>query len=189
MSQKKLTLQEQLLQSGLVSAAKAKNAKTEKYKQSQQQRNKVLAVDEAKELALKAQAEKLERDRELNKLKQLEEEKKQIAAQVRQLIEQHRIKFDDNEIDEYDDSSAYHFNDNNKVKKLFVPETIRKQIASGRLAIVRLGQRYEVVTAEIAGKIKERSAASVMVLNEPNTESAEKNDPYAEYQIPDDLMW
>jgi uncharacterized protein YaiL (DUF2058 family) len=190
MSQKKLSLQDQLLQAGLVSSAKAKSAKTEKYKQSQQQRSsKAQAVDEAKELALKAQAEKLEKDRELNRLKQEQEEKKQIAAQIKQLVQQHRIAIDENEIDLYDDSSAYHFTDNNKIKKLFVPPQMRTQIAGGRLAIVKVGQRYEVVAAEIAEKIKERSAAAVMVLNAPNQETAGTDDPYAAYQIPDDLMW
>jgi uncharacterized protein YaiL (DUF2058 family) len=190
MSQKKLSLQDQLLQAGLVSSAKAKSAKTEKYKQSQQQRsNKAQTVDEAKELALKAQAEKLEKDRELNRLKQEQEEKKQIAAQIRQLVQQHRLNIDENEIDQYDDSSAYHFTDHNKIKKLFVPPAMREQIAGGRLAIVKVQNRYEVVGAEIAEKIKERNAACVMVLNAPNQEGVETNDPYADYQIPDDLMW
>jgi len=190
MSQKKLSLQEQLLQAGLVSSAKARSAKTEKHKQNQQQRNsKEQAVDEARALALKAQAEKLERDRELNRLKQEQEEKKQLAAQIKQLVQQHRMPIDENEIDRYDDSFAYHFTDNGKIKKLFVPPAMRAQIADGRLAIVKAGQRYEAVSAEIAEKIKERSPAAVMVLNAPKQEAAESIDPYAAYQIPDDLMW
>ncbi len=56
----KLSLQEQLLKSGLVSAAKAKSVSADKRKQTQQQRkNKVEVIDEAKELAQKAQAEKI----------------------------------------------------------------------------------------------------------------------------------
>jgi uncharacterized protein YaiL (DUF2058 family) len=66
---------------------------------------------------------------------------------------------------------------------------MRAQIADGRLAIVKAGQRYEAVSAEIAEKIKERSPAAVMVLNAPKQEAAESIDPYAAYQIPDDLMW
>lgn len=190
MSQKKLSLQDQLLQAGLVSSAKARSTKTEKYKQSQQQRNsKAQAADEARELALKAQAEKLERDRELNRIKQEQEERRQTAAQIKQLVQQHRIPIDENEIDQYDDSSAYHFTDNNKIKKLFVPPQMRAQIAGGRLAIVKAGQRYEVVAADIAEKIKERNASAVMVFNGLNQEPDKTDDPYADYQIPDDLMW
>ena len=88
MSKQKLSLQEQLLKSGLVSNAKAKSIKSDKRKQEQQVRNnKVIVVDEAKELAKQALAEKVERDRELNLAKKQIEEQKQLAAQVKQLIE------------------------------------------------------------------------------------------------------
>ncbi|MGR8979823.1 MAG: DUF2058 domain-containing protein [Gammaproteobacteria bacterium] len=191
MSQKKLSLQEQLLKAGLVSVSQAKTAKSEKYKQNQLKRNpKVQIVDEAKELALKAQADQIEKDRQLNKLKQQQEQQKQIAAQVRQLVMQHRIQIDENAIDQYDDSFSYHFIDNGKVKKLFVPQDIREQIAGGRLAIVKLGQRYEVVKTEIAIKIKARDPGFVVMLNEStDTPSGDNDDPYSAYQIPDDLMW
>lgn len=183
MSSKKLTLQEQLLRSGLVSAAQAKSVKSDKRKQTQQQRkNKVEVVDEAKALVQKAQAEKIEKDRELNQLRKQQEEQKQIASQVKQLIELNRQPRDD-------EGLAYNFTDNNKVKRLYVSEAMREQIAQGRLAIVKLGQQYEVVSAEVAGKIKSRDEASVIVFNEQNKEAGDVGDAYAAYQIPDDLMW
>jgi uncharacterized protein len=52
LNKQKLSLQDQLLKSGLVSTAQAKSAKSDKRKQSQQQRkHNVTVVDEAKELA------------------------------------------------------------------------------------------------------------------------------------------
>ncbi|MFI3222427.1 MAG: DUF2058 family protein, partial [Methylococcaceae bacterium] len=77
MSKQKLSLQEQLLKSGLVSSAKAKNIKSDKYKQEHLKRNNNIAVvDEAKELVQKTLAEKVERDRALNlQIKQQEEQK------------------------------------------------------------------------------------------------------------------
>lgn len=184
MSKQKLSLQEQLLKSGLVSSAQAKTAKTEKHKQSQMHRkNNVAIVDDAKALALKAQAEKAERDRELNQLRKQQEEQKELAAQVKQLIELNRQPQDV-------DGLAYHFNDNNKVKVLYLSETMREQMINGRSAIVKLGQAYEVVSAEVAKKISSRDPASVIVHNEALVETTDKeSDPYAAYQIPDDLMW
>jgi len=179
----KLSLQEQLLKSGLVSAAKAKSVKSDKRKQTQQQRkNKVEVVDEAKELAQKAQAEKIERDRELNQLRQQQEEQKQLAAQIKQIIELNRLPRDP-------EGLAYNFTDDNKVKRLYVSETMRDQIAEGRLAIVKFGQQYEVVPAEAAKKILSRDAASVIVFNESNKSADVPDDPYAAYQVPDDLIW
>ena len=184
MSKQKLSLQDQLLKSGLVSTAQAKSAKSDKRKQTQQQRkNNITVVDEVKELALKAQAEKVERDRELNQSRQQQEEQKQLLAQVRQLIELNRQPRDA-------DGLAYHFNDNNKIKTLYVSETMREQIIRGRLAIVKLGEDYEVVPAEVSKKISLRNAASVIVDNEPIVNAVDNtDDPYSAFQIPDDLMW
>jgi Uncharacterized protein conserved in bacteria (DUF2058). len=60
MSKQKLSLQEQLLKSGLVSSAHAKSTKSDKHKQVQQQRNNnVKVVDEAKELVKKHKQKRL----------------------------------------------------------------------------------------------------------------------------------
>ena len=184
MSKQKLSLQDQLLKSGLVSTAQAKRAKSDKRKQTQQQRkNNVAVVDEIKELALKTQAEKVERDRELNQSRQQQEEHKHLLAQVKQLIESNRQPKDT-------DGLAYHFNDNNKIKTLYVSETMREQIIRGQLAIVKLGEDYEMVLAEVAKKISLRNAASVIVNNAPIIDAVDNaDDPYSAYQIPDDLIW
>ncbi len=184
MSKQKLSLQEQLLKSGLVSNAKAKSIKSDKRKQEQQQRNnKVGVADEAKELAKQALAEKVERDRELNLVKKQIDEQKQLAAQVKQLIELNKQTRDA-------DGVAYNFTDDNKVKTLYVSESMRDLIIKGRLAVVKFGEAYEVVTTEVAKKIADRDAVSVIVNYEQSTETVvSEDDPYANYQIPDDLMW
>lgn len=184
MSKQKLSLQEQLLKSGLVSSALAKSAKSDKNKQIQQQRkNNITVVDEAKELVKKAQAEKAERDRELNQLKTQQEEQKHLIAQVKQLIELNSLPKDA-------DGVAYHFNDKSKVKTLYVSEAMRLQIIAGKLAVVKYAEGYEVVSAEIAKKISLRDPVSVIVNNEPVTGVVDpEEDPYANYQIPDDLVW
>jgi uncharacterized protein len=179
----KLSLQEQLLKSGLVSSAQAKSVKSDKRKQTQQQRkNNVEVVDEAKDLAQKAQAEKIERDRALNQLRQQQDEQKQLAAQIKQIIELNRLPRDA-------EGLAYNFTDDNKVKRLYVSEAMRDQIAEGRLAIVKLGTNYEVVSAEVARKIQQRDAARVIVFNEHNKIIDTVDDTYAAYQVPDDLIW
>jgi uncharacterized protein len=187
----KLSLQEQLLKSGLVSSGQVKAVKSEKHKQAKQQHhNKTVTVDEAKEQAQKAQLEQAAKDRELNQQRKQEEQRKQLAAQVKQLIEQNRLLKDNGSATQNDDSLAYHFTDNNKVKVLYVSKIMREQITQGKLAIVRLGKQYEIVSAEIAGKIKLRDQTSIIVLNESVLSLTEnQGDPYAGYQVPDDLTW
>jgi uncharacterized protein YaiL (DUF2058 family) len=184
MSKQKLSLQEQLLKSGLVSSAQAKTAKSDKHKQQQLQRkNNVVVSDEAKELAQKARAEQLAKDQELNQQRLQQEHKKQLLAQIKQLIEQNKQPRDE-------DGVAYRFIDANKVKTLYVSETMRTQLINGKLAIVKSGKSYEVVFAEVAEKISERDVNSVLVHNETVTAKVEQaDDPYAAYAVPDDLMW
>ena len=172
-----------MLKSGLASTAQAKTAKTNKHKQVQQQRkNNVVVNDDAKELAQQARAEQLARDIELNQQRQQQELKKQLLAQVKQLIEKNKLARDE-------DGVAYRFTDDNKVKTLYVAETMRVQLISGRLAIVKSGKSYEVITADIAKKISERDADSVLLHNEPAASVVPADDPYAGYAVPDDLMW
>lgn len=182
---KKLSLQEQLLKSGLVSSAKAKTIKTEKHKQQHAQRHhKIEIVDEAKMWAQKAAAEKAERDQLLNLQQQEQARQKEIKAQIKQLIEEHKIEFDRKNAE-----IAYRFTDGTTVKTLYVDEKLREQLAAGKIAIVRFGKDYELVNAETALKIKDRDEKRVLVLNEAKKEEIAADDPYAAFEIPDDLIW
>lgn len=178
-----LSLQEQLLKSGLTSDAKAKQVKSEKRKQDKLKRNNgVELVDDIKLGAEQQRQQQIERDRELNRQRKLADEQKALAAQIKQIAELNRIAQDANGV-------AYQFSDANKVKSLYVAEKVRTALIDGRAGIVRVEQHYEIVPAEIARKILARDADSVIVLNEANHELTEADDPYAAYQIPDDLMW
>jgi uncharacterized protein YaiL (DUF2058 family) len=178
-----LSLQDQLLKSGLASDAKAKQVKSEKRKQTKQQRNNgVEIVDEVKLSAEQARQQQAERDRELNRLRKQAEEQKALAAQIKQIVELNRIAKDDNGI-------VYQFNDDNKVKAVYVADKVREALINGRAGIVKIDSGYEIVPAEIARKIQDRDAASVIVLNLHTQDVAVADDPYAAYQIPDDLMW
>ena len=105
-----------------------------------------------------------------------------IAAQIKQLIETNRIAERDGEV-------AYNFTDGNKVKRLYISEELHKQLSRGRLAIVRLGEGYELVPAPVAEKIKQRDEHCVVICDQPSGDDPGEDDPYADYQIPDDLMW
>lgn len=178
-----ISLQDQLLNSGLIKKDKANKAKKEKYKQSKQQRNsKTVQIDEATLLAQKSLAEKQAKDRELNQQQKEKADEKAIVAQIKQLIKLN-IQAKDNE------GTAYNFSDNNAVKKIYVNDATLKNISNGRLAIVKYDASYELVPAQVAEKIKQRDASFVLVLNDKVEDEVAADDPYADFQIPDDLMW
>ena len=177
-----LSLQAQLLQAGLATENKAKQVKADKRKQEKLQRNQgVEVVDEIKQDLEQTRLQQAERDRELNQLRKQAEEQKALAAQIRQLIELHGMAQDEHGL-------AYQFNDSNKVKSVYVSEKIRAALIEGRAGIVRLDKAYAIVPAEMAVKIQERAADCLVVLNQHN-QLGEADDPYADFQVPDDLIW
>ncbi|MGD0958497.1 MAG: DUF2058 domain-containing protein [Methylomonas sp.] len=177
-----LSLQEQLLKSGLANDAKAKQIKADKRKQTKLQHNQgVEIVDELKNNVEHARLQQAERDRQLNQIRKNAEEQKALAAQIKQMVMNNRI-------DQNSDGVSYQFNDKNKVKKLYVKENVRLALIEGRAGIINIDNSYEIVPAEIVAKIRERDAGYVVLLNE-NKQVTAADDPYAAYRIPDDLIW
>jgi uncharacterized protein len=178
-----LSLQEQLLKSGLTNDGKGKQVKAERRKQDKLQRNNGVEIfDEIKLTAEQIRQQQAERDRELNRQRKLAEEQKALAAQIKQIVELNRIS-------QQSDGIAYQFGDDNKVKTVYVADKVREALINGRAGIVRQEQHYEIVPAEIARKIQARDANSLVVLNQLTQDIAPADDPYAAYQIPDDLVW
>ena len=65
---------------------------------------------------------------------------------------------------------------------------LQTHLIAGRLVIVCQGDNTELVPRVIADKIAERDASLVVRVNKTSTE-IDADDPYAAFQIPDDLMW
>jgi uncharacterized protein YaiL (DUF2058 family) len=177
-----ISLKDQLLKAGLVDAKKARKAENEKKIADRQTAKGLNTEASTADLAKQAQAAKAEHDKALNKQLQAEKDLKALAAQIRQLIENHRLERKKGEI-------AYQFTDQKKIKKLYVDATQQSQLIKGMLAIVRLGEAYELVPAVVAEKIASRDAAAIVLLNTRAEQLPEDDDPYADYKIPDDLMW
>jgi len=177
------SLLDQLKKSGLVDEKKAKQAQKAKHKQARQLKGKqAKSLDEGKLRAQQAQAEKVARDRELNQQRKQAAEQNAIAAQIRQLIEMNRIDDNDGEI-------GFNFTDGNTVQRLYVTEKLRDQLVRGGLAIAKLEGRYDLVPAAVAEKIKLRDPSRVVLCNVAQPGASDEDDPYADYQVPDDLMW
>ncbi len=178
------SLQDQLLKLGLVDEKQAKQNQQERRKQSKQQRHQGKDPDaERRREANAAQARKAERDRELNRKRQEEAERKALRAQIKQMIEASRLP-KDGEI-------AFNFTDGQKIKRIYVSADVHAQLTAGRCALVKLQGQYHVVPLDAAEKIRERDANCVISLQtaQENAEDDPEDDPYADYQVPDDLMW
>ena len=177
-----MSLQDQLLKAGLIDNKKANKIKKTKHKQAKQkQKNKIEAADEAKLAVQQAQAERVERDRQLNQQRKVEAERKAIGAQVRQLVEMNRQPRDDGDI-------TYSFTDGTLIKRIPVTAAQLKQLGNGRLCIIKLDEQYELIPTLVADKIRQRDESTQILSNQP-TDTPDEDDPYADFQVPDDLMW
>ena len=66
-----------------------------------------------------------------------------------------------------------------------------QQLSGGGAAIVRLGDQYEVVPAAVAEKLREMDPGLIVLLNASAkaAKPAGEDDPYAGFEVPDDLVW
>lgn len=171
----KLTLQEQMLKAGLVNEKKLKKAKKGSKKSRVQAREVKAAVEENKR-------QQQERDKALSEEQKEQRLSKEIKAQIKQLIEM-------NKIDQKDGDIKYNFTDGTLVKSLYVEQLIRDQLAKGILSIARSDETYVVIPSSVAKKIAMRDESVIIEQNAPAEDIPAEDDPYADFVVPDDLMW
>jgi uncharacterized protein YaiL (DUF2058 family) len=177
-----VSLQEQLLKAGLVDKNKVKKVNQDKSKQKKDERKAgTVSVDEARLAAIETQRKNAERARELNAQRDAVAAQKAVVAQIAQLVQKNRQSKGNGDI-------AYNYTHNNKIERIYVSAAVQAHLIAGRLVIVVQGGAVELVPRVIADKIAERDAAIVVRVNKPSTE-VDADDPYADFQIPDDFTW
>ena len=177
------SLQDQLLKAGLVDKSMANKARQQQKKQVGQQRSaKGDTSPEADTQRQHEQAEKATRDRELNEQRHEARRQREIAAQVKQLVTNHRHPRPAS-----DDDKPFYYENKGKIKRIHVSSQTHALISSGKLVIVNYNGVFELVPADIGEKIRQRNPS--LVIDLPKEQPADEDDPYAAYQVPDDLIW
>jgi len=176
------SLQDQFLKAGLVDKNKVKQTNQEKSKQKKVElRTGTQSVNEARLAALETQRKNAERARELNAQRDAAATQKAIVAQIAQMVQKNRQSKGKGDI-------PYNFTHGIKIERLYVSAEVQAHLMAGRLVIVCQGDAVELVPRVIADKIAERDASLVVRVKKASNE-VDADDPYAAYQIPDDLMW
>lgn len=182
------SLKDQLLNIGLVDEKKAKQADKEKSKKNKKvKKARKSGQQVTDEQALKQQAlekqrlEKQERDRELNRQRDEERRNKEIEAQCRQMIKQQQLTIPK------DAELSHNFAYDKKIKTLYVDAALQGQLIRGQVAIAVLDEKFYLIPDMFAEKIEQRLPEYVIRV-QPE-EEPDEDDPYADYKIPDDLMW
>jgi uncharacterized protein YaiL (DUF2058 family) len=178
-------LQEQLLKAGLVK--KSKVAEVAREQNKARHAKGPSAPNEIQQEAERARAEKAERDRALAAGRKAQARTAELRAQARQIIQDRKVP--------RSGESEYRFTADGAIRTLLVNEDLRRQLASGALVIARLDERYELLPRAAAEKVRERDAGMIVLDHgqaagtEPSATTSEDDAYYAQFQVPDDLVW
>ncbi|HET6554445.1 MAG TPA: DUF2058 domain-containing protein [Dyella sp.] len=175
-------LQEQLLKAGLAKKGKVDQIAREQVKQRQGKAPSAQPVEKID--AQRLQAERAERDRALAAERNAQARARELAAQIRQIVDANKIK--------REGEISYRFTDGDKIHSMLVNESLRTQLAKGSLVIVRSGDGYELLPRVAAEKVREREASAIVLDHGQPADSApssEDDEYYSQFKVPDDLTW
>jgi uncharacterized protein YaiL (DUF2058 family) len=170
-----MSLQEQLLKAGLVSAGDLKKQEKEARKRlHESKKDKAVATAEANRKAEEQRrleqglARKRDHDRQLNREREAEKKLREEKARACQLIASHRLK---------DTAAAipYNFIDGSHIRCIRVTPQQQIQLAKGRLGIVRSFDSdydFPLVPRETALKLADSFPDRVLLLH-PESDSRE----------------
>lgn len=178
-------LQEQLLKAGLVKKSKVSEAAREQQK-ARHGKGPAKPSDIALE-AERARIDKVERDRALERERKSQARLAELRAQARQII-------NDKQVPGAGDSE-YRFDADGAIRSVLVNDDQRRQLSSGALVIVRTGERYALLPRAAGAKVRERDAGMIVLdhgvdAGTGQTDASSEDDAYyAQFQVPDDLVW
>lgn len=178
-----MSLRDQLLQAGIATKKQHQQARTQK-KQQQGKKQNTSQPNKTSEVLQEAREAQIARDKALNKQREEERAQKALQAQFKQLITSNAMAREKGE-------TLYRFTHHKKVKTLYLSPAQSEKIIRGNIAIASLGEdNYYFIPWPIAKKLEEKDNSMVVVNNRKASDNeTEEDDPYAGYEIPDDLMW
>ncbi len=181
------SLRDQLLKAGLVSQKQLQKNRPKPAAKGKQRKQARSEEERQREAELRAlSAHKKARDRELNEQRNRARQAQEQADWVRQLITSHGLVREP----AAEGAAAFHFTLDGKIHHLYLSENQRGDLSAGRCGIVRFDGQYHLLPQAQAQKIHERLGRRVWLVSLLEAQDAhDQDDPYADYQVPDDLMW
>lgn len=177
-------LQEQLLKAGLVKKSKVAAVAREQAKARTAKGG--AGPSEIELEAQRARAEKAERDRALEAERKAQAQQRELLAQARQIIRERQLP--------RSGESEYRFTADGAIRTLLVDAEQRRKLAAGALVIVASGEGYALLPRVAADQVLSRAPALVVLDHGQSAADAEaptsEDDAYyAQFKVPDDLVW
>ena len=179
------SLRDQLLKAGLATPEQARRTSKKSGKKSGNKASKKARAQKTltpeQQAAKEAARKKAARDKALEAKRKQREELLDMDNTVRQLVERHGLK-------RPYEGETYNFMLDGRIHSLQVTGEQRRDLAAGRLSIVSRAGIHHVVPHPIGDRIAEKVPEWVWRA-EPESDEPDPDDPYADYKVPDDLIW
>lgn len=186
-----LSLQEQLLKAGIAKPKQAKKARRDKAQHNKAARKSGKPQDTAEQKLSRevdaAHAAKRAADRKRAQAVNTERDQREKKRQALQIMRDNRIAIEPPSADE----PAYSYTIKGRIRHVPVSREQRQRLADGKLAIVRYDGDTALVDTATAERLEKIIPKSVF-RNSPKAQASathDADDPYAGYEVPDDLMW
>ena len=154
------SLRDQLLKAGLVTRDQANRAEA-KSRRKQKPRKGPDSPDQARERQLQQEIAAAERAK-----RQSDRESNRSKGQI-----------------------THYFQFGRKVRQVMVTQKQQDELVSARLGIVVMDGITYLVDRALAEAVRRDDPDSCVVLREEDGSAAAEDDPYKDYQVPDDLQW
>lgn len=156
-----LSIQEQLLQAGLVDKKQAKKADHEKRVKNQKKRKGRISADDGEKQKLQqTQAKRAEQDRQLNLERNQQAQRKADLAAAQQLIATNRIPVEEGD-------AVYNYVAGGKIEKISLPQDIADKLAEGRIGLAVHNGEPVLIPVETVTKVLQRDEDSILIYNDP----------------------
>ena len=131
-------------------------------------------LDLARAYAIRAKAERDERERAQREAERVAREKKERKAKLTGLLDGKALNNNDADV-------PRHFPHGNKIRRVYCTQDQLVKVNAGELAVVQLAGRYLLVDRDTALKAQAIQAESLVLLCDPNA--------VPEDDVPADLVW
>ena len=88
-----------------------------------------------------------------------------------------------------EETSRFYFQLDKRVHNLHVTAAQRAQLVGGKCGIVLFDGHYHLLPIEHAQRIQALTPQRVWVGTDEDDQPSDEDDPYAGYEVPDDLIW
>lgn len=179
------SLKDQLLSAGLITKEQVRNNSRKQRPKKGKKRELDPAAQERQALAAANAAREKERAQELNAKREQARKAQEQSDRIRQILSSRGLpKAGINE-----ETTRFYFQLDKRVHNLHVTAEQRAQLVGGKSGIVLFDGHYHLLPIDHAQRVQALSPHRVWVGADDDDKPSDEDDPYAGYEVPDDLIW